>query len=190
MSQKSCATGARIGEVRRQLVPSCRLVATRSSTESLQKIGGKGSFIKELEVAMQSGDADIAVHSMKDVPADMPSGFLHRCRARARQPHGCIRFGRPSARLPICRPVPRSAARACRRQAQLRAERPDIEVIPIAWQRQHPFQRNSPMASTTPSSSPVPVSSGWASNRTSRSSFAVDGDAAGRRPGRHRYRVP
>ena len=42
---------------------------------SLQKIGGKGLFIKELEVAMQSGDADIAVHSMKDVPAEMPDGF-------------------------------------------------------------------------------------------------------------------
>ena len=42
---------------------------------SLQKIGGKGLFIKELEVAMQSGEADIAVHSMKDVPAEMPDGF-------------------------------------------------------------------------------------------------------------------
>ena len=42
---------------------------------SLQKIGGKGLFIKELEVAMQEGRADIAVHSMKDVPVDMPDGF-------------------------------------------------------------------------------------------------------------------
>ncbi|MCB1845265.1 MAG: hydroxymethylbilane synthase, partial [Halioglobus sp.] len=42
---------------------------------SLQKIGGKGLFIKELEVAMQDGRADIAVHSMKDVPAVMPDGF-------------------------------------------------------------------------------------------------------------------
>ena len=42
---------------------------------SLQKIGGKGLFIKELEIAMQQGDADIAVHSMKDVPAEMPEGF-------------------------------------------------------------------------------------------------------------------
>src|SRR5210317_2058626 len=42
---------------------------------SLQKIGGKGLFIKELEVAMQRGEADIAVHSMKDVPAEMPEGF-------------------------------------------------------------------------------------------------------------------
>ena len=42
---------------------------------SLQKIGGKGLFIKELEVAMQADEADIAVHSMKDVPAEMPEGF-------------------------------------------------------------------------------------------------------------------
>ena len=42
---------------------------------SLQKIGGKGLFIKELEVAMQNGDADLAVHSMKDLPADLPDGF-------------------------------------------------------------------------------------------------------------------
>ncbi|NNE60062.1 MAG: hydroxymethylbilane synthase, partial [Woeseia sp.] len=42
---------------------------------SLQKIGGKGLFIKELEVAMAEGQADVAVHSMKDVPAVMPQGF-------------------------------------------------------------------------------------------------------------------
>ena len=43
--------------------------------KSLQKIGGKGLFIKELEVAMRANKADIAVHSMKDVPAVMPAGF-------------------------------------------------------------------------------------------------------------------
>ena len=43
--------------------------------KSLQKIGGKGLFIKELEVAMQVGDADIAVHSMKDVPMEFPEGL-------------------------------------------------------------------------------------------------------------------
>ena len=42
---------------------------------SLQKIGGKGLFIKELEVAMQSGEADIAVHSMKDLPTSTPEGL-------------------------------------------------------------------------------------------------------------------
>src|SRR5690606_18268494 len=41
----------------------------------LAKVGGKGLFIKELEVAMQQGKADIAVHSMKDVPVEFPDGF-------------------------------------------------------------------------------------------------------------------
>ena len=57
-----------------QLVP----LSTRGDEildRSLQKIGGKGLFIKELEVAMQEDRADIAVHSMKDVPVDMPEGF-------------------------------------------------------------------------------------------------------------------
>jgi hydroxymethylbilane synthase len=43
---------------------------------SLEKVGGKGLFVKELESAMAAGDADLAVHSMKDVPADLPPGFL------------------------------------------------------------------------------------------------------------------
>jgi hydroxymethylbilane synthase len=43
---------------------------------SLAAIGGKGLFIKELEIALAEGRADIAVHSMKDVPAEMPAGFV------------------------------------------------------------------------------------------------------------------
>ena len=45
----------------------------------LAKVGGKGLFIKELEVAMQEGRADIAVHSMKDVPVEFPQGFGLHC---------------------------------------------------------------------------------------------------------------
>ena len=41
----------------------------------LSEIGGKGLFIKELETAMRDGRADVAVHSMKDVPAELPAGF-------------------------------------------------------------------------------------------------------------------
>lgn len=42
---------------------------------TLSKVGGKGLFVKELEVAMQSGEADLAVHSLKDVPMELPEGF-------------------------------------------------------------------------------------------------------------------
>ena len=46
---------------------------------SLSKVGGKGLFVKELEVALAEGRADIAVHSLKDVPMDMPEGFELAC---------------------------------------------------------------------------------------------------------------
>ena len=46
---------------------------------SLSKVGGKGLFVKELEVALDEGRADIAVHSLKDVPMDLPAGFVLAC---------------------------------------------------------------------------------------------------------------
>src|SRR5512140_2536325 len=46
---------------------------------SLSKVGGKGLFVKELEVALEEGHADIAVHSLKDVPMDVPEGFSLAC---------------------------------------------------------------------------------------------------------------
>ena len=46
---------------------------------SLSKVGGKGLFVKELEVALEEGRADLAVHSLKDVPMDMPEGFELAC---------------------------------------------------------------------------------------------------------------
>jgi len=42
---------------------------------SLAKVGGKGLFVKELEVAIEEGRADLAVHSLKDVPMELPHGF-------------------------------------------------------------------------------------------------------------------
>lgn len=47
--------------------------------QPLSKIGGKGLFIKELEVALEQGRADLAVHSLKDVPMDLPPGFALAC---------------------------------------------------------------------------------------------------------------
>ncbi len=48
----------------------------RNKTSPLSRIGGKGVFVKELEQALLSGEADIAVHSMKDVPSELPAGLM------------------------------------------------------------------------------------------------------------------
>jgi len=94
---------------------------------SLQKIGGKGLFIKELEVAMQAGDADIAVHSMKDMPVDLPDGF---CIA-AVLPRGNAAdalVGRPLTDLPD---GARIGSSSLRRVAQLKMLRPDLQIDPL-----------------------------------------------------------
>ncbi len=97
---------------------------------SLQKIGGKGLFIKELEVAMQKGDADIAVHSMKDVPAEMPDGFcIAALLERASHADALVTTnGRQFDDLPEGALVGSSSLR---RQAQLRMMRPDLRVEPL-----------------------------------------------------------
>ena len=56
---------------------------------SLSKVGGKGLFVKELEVALEEGRANLAVHSLKDVPMDLPEGFDLVC---------CLLYTSPSPR--------------------------------------------------------------------------------------------
>jgi hydroxymethylbilane synthase len=98
--------------------------------KSLQKIGGKGLFIKELEVAMQSGDADIAVHSMKDVPAEMPEGF---CLAAVlqRANHADALVGGDDCNFDSLPQGARIGSSSLRRQAQLKLMRPDLLVEPL-----------------------------------------------------------
>jgi hydroxymethylbilane synthase len=97
---------------------------------SLQDIGGKGLFIKELELAMQSDDADIAVHSMKDVPAEMPEGFCIAAVLPRAAPYDALlsRSGKCFAELP---PAAKIGSSSLRRQAQLRALRSDVQVVPL-----------------------------------------------------------
>jgi hydroxymethylbilane synthase len=97
---------------------------------SLQKIGGKGLFIKELEDALQQGRADIAVHSMKDVPGEMPAGFcIAAVLARANPCDALVTSDKGGLDS-----VPQGGtigSSSLRRQAQLYALRPDLAVVPL-----------------------------------------------------------
>ena len=97
---------------------------------SLQKIGGKGLFIKELEVAMQAGEADIAVHSMKDVPAEMPDGFCVAAVLK-RANHADAFVAPDGLTLDNLAHGARIGSSSLRRQAQLKLMRPDVLVEPL-----------------------------------------------------------
>ncbi len=93
----------------------------------LAAIGGKGLFIKELEVAMQNGEADIAVHSMKDLPMDMPEGFVLGAITSRENP--CDAF--VSNRFAGLDELPAKAVigtSSLRREASLRARYPDLVI--------------------------------------------------------------
>lgn len=98
--------------------------------KSLQKIGGKGLFIKELEVAMQAGITDIAVHSMKDVPADMPEGFCIAAVLK-RANHADALVGGEQCNLGSLPQGARVGSSSLRRQAQLKLMRPDLLIEPL-----------------------------------------------------------
>jgi len=96
----------------------------------LADIGGKGLFIKELEVALAEKRADLAVHSMKDVPGDLPPGMTLAAmlpRADARDAFVSRKFAHLEA-LPAGAKVGTSSLR---RQSQLHALRKDIDIVPL-----------------------------------------------------------
>ena len=97
---------------------------------SLSKVGGKGLFVKELEVALQEGHADIAVHSLKDVPMDMPEGFELACVMAREDP----RDAWVSAAYARLEDLPLGAVvgtSSLRRTVLLRALRPDLKIEPL-----------------------------------------------------------
>jgi hydroxymethylbilane synthase len=94
---------------------------------ALADVGGKGLFVKELEVAMQEGRADIAVHSMKDVPSELPTGFeIVAVLPRANPLDAFI--SRKYARFVDLPQGARVGTSSPRRQAQLRHARPDLRL--------------------------------------------------------------
>ncbi|MGH8763011.1 MAG: hydroxymethylbilane synthase [Nitrosospira sp.] len=97
---------------------------------SLSKIGGKGLFVKELEQALEDRRADIAVHSMKDVPMNMPSGFALAAIAEREDPRDAFVSNQYAGldALPSGSVVGTSSLR---RESQLRARFPHLQVQPL-----------------------------------------------------------
>lgn len=95
---------------------------------SLAAAGGKGLFIKELEHAMHAGQADIAVHSMKDMPSELPPGFAIGAALERGDPRDAL----VSLQHDSLAALPRGArvgTSSLRRQCQLRHARPDLEIV-------------------------------------------------------------
>lgn len=96
----------------------------------LSKIGGKGLFIKELEIGMMEGVADIAVHSMKDVPYEIPPGFELGAILARENPFDAF----VSNQFDSIHDLPQGAkvgTCSMRRIVQLKAQRPDLEILDL-----------------------------------------------------------
>jgi len=97
---------------------------------TLSKVGGKGLFVKELEVALEDGRADLAVHSLKDVPMELPEGFTLACVMEREDP----RDAWVSNRFASVDALPQGAlvgTSSLRRVVLLRALRPDLRIEPL-----------------------------------------------------------
>lgn len=96
----------------------------------LAKIGGKGLFVKELETSLLAGQADMAVHSMKDVPVELPSGLILPVIMNREEPYDAL----VSNHYPNLAALPLGAivgTSSLRRQSQLLALRPDLSIRPL-----------------------------------------------------------
>jgi len=92
--------------------------------------GTKGIFIKELEEALFAGTIDLAVHSMKDVPTEIPPGLVLAAITRREDPRDCL-ISRQGGTLKTLPSGARIGTSSLRRQAQLRHHRPDAEVVDL-----------------------------------------------------------
>ncbi|OYT89844.1 MAG: hydroxymethylbilane synthase [Burkholderiales bacterium PBB6] len=97
---------------------------------SLSKVGGKGLFVKELELALESGQAHLAVHSLKDVPMELPEGFSLVAVMEREDPRDAF----VSNHYDNLNALPQGACvgtSSLRRVVQLKARRPDLRIEPL-----------------------------------------------------------
>ena len=121
----------------KKLYPACDVQILGMTTRgdqildrALSKVGGKGLFVKELEAALEDGRADLAVHSLKDVPMVMPEGFELAC-VMAREDARDAFVSNDYASL---EELPKGAivgTSSLRRESVLRAKFPHLEIVPL-----------------------------------------------------------
>lgn len=120
-----------------ELYPRCEIEILGMTTSgdklpaaSLAQQGGKGLFVKELEQALAQKRADLAVHSMKDVPMELPSGFELTAILEREDPRDAFVSNRYRA-LEELPPEARVGTSSLRRQSQLRARYPELVLLPL-----------------------------------------------------------
>ena len=96
----------------------------------LAKVGGKGLFVKELELGILEGRADLAVHSMKDVPVEFPQGLGLAAILEREDPRDAL-ISNTISSIEAVPPGARVGTSSLRRQCQLRARRADLEVLDL-----------------------------------------------------------
>jgi len=96
----------------------------------LAKVGGKGLFTKEIEVELEAGTVDLAVHSMKDVPTELPDGLVIAAMPPRVDPRDAIVSG-AGYTLDTLPQGARVGTSSLRRVAQVRALRPDVEIVDV-----------------------------------------------------------
>ncbi|MES2565101.1 MAG: hydroxymethylbilane synthase [Pseudomonadota bacterium] len=120
-----------------ELYPGLEVIISGMTTEgdrkldaSLATIGGKGLFVKELEEALARGEADIAVHSMKDVPMDLLEGHVLAAVPLRADPRDAF-VSNDYATVASLPEGARIGTSSLRRQSELRTRRPDLTILPL-----------------------------------------------------------
>ena len=111
------------------LVP-IRTSGDRLATAHLAEVGGKGLFVQEIDEALREGQVDLAVHSLKDLPAERPKGLVLAAFPRREDPRDVL-VAATATRLGSLPRGARVGTSSLRRSVQLLARRPDVAAVPI-----------------------------------------------------------
>jgi hydroxymethylbilane synthase len=134
-SRLALAQSAQIAAALRERGAEAELLTVRTSGDRLEgpldKLGGKGLFVKEIEEALLEGRADVAVHSAKDLPARSAPGLVVAAIPRRADPRDALVGREDGASLADLPKAARVGTGSVRRTAQLLAFRPDLEIVPL-----------------------------------------------------------